>query len=266
MSLPDLSVLDREEKISILRSKMAAVAPVIQPAIAESGSGSRPGYSSDNHVLPGAEVLPVDSQLGRLISSGGLPRAAVTSVSDSPSMLGALMASVTAAGQNVAVVGLQDFHWAAVEDAGGSLERISVIDLAADSDKDVDPLKIVAVLCEGLDLVILRLGEDSRRIISQGVARAIEARLRSSKCALLVCGMRWPAPFLNIKAELAGLHGLRMGKGRIKALSFDVSVFGKKQSPRSGRWIIGPEEYVRTLEKQEWEDNVSQFKLREVTG
>lgn len=266
MSLPDLSVLDREEKISILRSKMAAVAPVIQPVRMDAALGRRESYSADSPVVSGADTLPVHSQLARLISIGGLPRAAVTSITDSPSLLMALMASVTASGQCVAVVGLQNFHWVAVEEAGGDLEKISVVDIEADDGQDVDPLKIVSVLCEGLDLVILRLADGSKRTVTQSIVRAIEARLRSSKCALLVCGMHWPASFLNINAELVDIHGLGMGKGRIKALSFDVSVSGKKQQPRRGTWVIGPEEYVRLFEDRDQVTEVSQVEMYEVTG
>ena len=131
----DLTALSNDEKVEILRSRMAHLVSVPDyPQVKESDSlphpGERRSYPEEKESFERSmlEVLSLQGPLGELTSLGGLPRGAATSIADCSTALVQIIAQVTAAGKHVAVIGPSDLLWAAVSGAGGDLSLIAVVD------------------------------------------------------------------------------------------------------------------------------------------
>ncbi|MEJ4113419.1 hypothetical protein ACGE24_05190 [Corynebacterium kroppenstedtii] len=228
-----LSALSNGEKVEVLRSRMAhlvsvprSVSPVEEP-----------------------RALPLQGPLGELTALGGLPRGAATSMTDCPTVLVQIIAQASAAGEHVAVVGRNDMFWAAVADAGGDLSFVSIIELP-DVTSDVannlpDPLSVLGVLCEGMDLVVY-CGHCWVDVPPSSV-RPVMSRVRSSRCALLVCGVRWPGVSLRIDATVSAFRGLGCGQGRIRGMSVDVQVADRYRPPRRGQWHMGVGSFIHPV-------------------
>ena len=98
-------------------------------------------------VAPDTDVVGVGEMFRTVLPGGGLPRRAVTHVSDTPALVVEMVDSITAAGGFAGVVGWPDLSYAAV----AALERVIAV-----PDPGIDPLSVAGVLVEGLDLVVLR--------------------------------------------------------------------------------------------------------------
>ena len=275
----DLTALSNGEKVEILRSRMAHLVSVPDyPHTKE--SGSLPHFSERCSHTEGKEsfersmleVLSLQGPLGELTSLGGLPRGAATSIADCPTALVHIIAQVTAAGKHVAVIGLSDLLWAAVSDAGGDLSLIAVVDCPdATGDADItapDPLSVLGVLCEGMDLVIY-CGQ-GQADVPPSLARPVMSRVRSSRCVLLVCGVRWPGVSLRIDATVSAFRGLGRGRGRIRGMSVDMRVVDRHRPPQRGQWHMGvgsfaqPIRHHRPTQTHHWRKNVKALDLNAV--
>lgn len=91
-------------------------------------------------------------------------------LSGARSLLLSMVASVTAAGGNAAIVGQPDIGLLAAVEMGADLSRLAVI-----PDPGTDPVEVAAVLIDGMDLVVLGLGG---RRVTRARARAVVARAR----------------------------------------------------------------------------------------
>lgn len=251
---PELSGLSRQERLDYLRRRMAAV-----PARGESVAGRAPvdggfpatGTSTapDSHA---AGVLPVPAALAGLLPRGGLVRGSVVSVSGAASLLLGLVASVTAGGGHVAVIGHPRLGVLAAVEMGAQLERLALI-----PDPGADPVEIAAVLLDGMDLVVLGLGGAS---VAPSRARAVVARARSKGATLVVTDGHWDGAEMRLEARVHGYAGLGNGSqdrgcGRLRSLSLAVCARGRSFQPRTTRldvrsaqgrveWVGAPEPVV----------------------
>lgn len=198
---------DRAEQLQQLRRQIAAVSGKVGPRWA---SGSVPAPA-----IPASEsLLPVPESLAELLP-GGLPRGVVGVLSGARSLTVGLTASVSAAGGNVAVVGLPDFGLLAAAEMGADLSRLAVI-----PDPGTDPVEVAAVLTDGMDLVVLGL---AGRSVPPTRARAVVARARQRGCTLLVTHGEWQGASLRMHARVNGYemvggctrHGGRIGTVRV---------------------------------------------------
>lgn len=195
-------------------------APIVvaeQPVVAGIASGPAP----DSLVVPG--------WLGQHLTGGGLPRGAVTDAEDCPSALVDVLATVTAAGGCAAVVGYPGLALAAVEASGGDLDRTVVI-----PDPAPHTGAVLGTLVEALDLVVYRASSP----VTPSAARPVDARLRRSRCALVVCG-GWPGARLHLAWRTDGVTGLGHGSGRIRGIVLSGRAHGRGQPPVSFRENIG---------------------------
>ena len=168
-----------------------------------------------------AESLPVQ-----------LPRGTVAVLSGARSLLLGMVAAVTAAGGNVAIVGQPDIGLLAAVEMGADLSRLAVI-----PDPGTDPVEVAAVLIDGMDLVVLGLGG---RRVPQTRARAVVARARNKGCTLLVTDGDWQGAPTRLAARVCGYEitaGSRgtpvCGFGRISGVRLQVS------GVCAGRRVIG---------------------------
>lgn len=188
-------------------------------------------------VAPAPAVAPLQEQdslvvpqwLGRHLVRGGLPRGAVTDVTACPTALVELVSAVTAAGGCAAVVGWPRLALAAVAAAGGDLDRTVVV-----PDPAPHTGAVLGTLVDGLDLVVHR----TEMPVTPTAARPVEARLRRSRCALVVCG-GWPGARLHLDWRIDGVTGLGRGSGRIRGVTVSGSAHGQGQPPVTFRECVG---------------------------
>jgi hypothetical protein len=175
-------------------------------------------------------TLPVAGPLADLLVHRGLVRGTVAQVTGPASLRASLLASVTGSGHWAAVVGDPTISLLAAVEMGADLSRCAIIAEPGD-----DPIAIAAVLAEGIDLVVVSLGD---RNISPSRVRAVTARARKAGAVLAVDG-RWPNVDVRLQAEVAGYHGLAGGGSRrVTGLDLDVEAITRGHQPRRARVTV----------------------------
>lgn len=154
----------------------------------------------------------------------------MTLFQDQPLLVVELLSHVTARGGYAAVIGWEDFAYAGVIDSGGVCDNIIVI-----PDPGTEPLNIVAVLCEGLDLVVYRGPVFS---LSPARARPLLGKLRQGTAALMMVGTRVPSPAVTVEADITDYLGIGAGHGRIRGVEMNLRVAARGQAPASGKVVI----------------------------
>ncbi|MFC3849085.1 hypothetical protein ACFORJ_02740 [Corynebacterium hansenii] len=246
-AVPDLSGLNREDTVAALRKSMAGLGV----AVPESVGGVDEGYgpagtagdgggrisaahkgnspdSSPSAPTPDGRV-PVPAGLAGLLD-GGLIKGAASSIDAAGAVVAGILAEVTAAGGHVALVGLPDFSPLGIVEQGGDLARVLDVPDPGDS-----PLEVVALLADGVDVVVVKLD----RTPPPSAARPVMARLRGSGCALLHVGGEWPGSKVSVASRVTAIHGLGAGHGRIRGVEFHVTARGAGRPERGVRWAIG---------------------------
>lgn len=203
---------NRAEQLKQLRRQMAAVAG----KVGAGRRGSVPAAPASERMLPVppllAEVLPA-----------GLPRGTVAVLSGARSLGLSMVAAVTAAGGNAAIVGQPDAGLLAAAEMGADLSRLAVI-----PDPGNDPVEVTTVLMDGMDLVMLGLGG---RSVPPARARGVAVRARHRGCTLLVSGGDWRDAALQLDARVSGYETTGCaavpGFGRIGAVRLEVRAAGR---------------------------------------
>lgn len=151
-----------------------------------------------------------------------LPRGTVAVLSGAKSLLLGVVAKVTAAGGNAAIVGQPDIGLLAAVEMGADLSRLAVI-----PDPGTDPVEVAAVLIDGMDLVVLGL---AGRRVTRTRARAVVARARHKGCTLLVTDGDWEGAQTRLQARVCGYdiapahRGVPApGFGRISGVRLQIS-------------------------------------------
>ncbi|HEX4559627.1 MAG TPA: hypothetical protein VH166_10690 [Mycobacterium sp.] len=213
---------NRAEQLESLRQQMAGVS--------EKMSGK--AVTRPDDLLPESESqLAIPQWLADSLPVQ-LPRGTVAVLSGARSLLLGMIAAVTAAGGNVAIVGQPDIGLLAAAEMGADLSRLAVI-----PDPGTDPVEVAAVLIDGMDLVVLGLGG---RRVPQTRARAVVARARLKGCTLLVTDGDWQGAPTRLAARVCGYEitadsrGTPVcGFGRISGVRLQVS------GVCAGRRVIG---------------------------
>nr|WP_289624454.1 hypothetical protein [Corynebacterium afermentans] len=188
------------------------------------------GGEVPQQVVEDAETLAVAGGLSLVLPNGGLPRRAVTHVSDTPALIVELIGQVAQAGGRAGVVGWPELSYAGIgEDA---MERVVAV-----PDAGLDDLSVAGVLAEGLDLVVLRTRSPFQ--LTPVRARPLLARIRKGQAALVCVNVEVPSPALTVTGQLAQFHGIGRGIGRITGIDFDVRAQAKGYRPASARVTLG---------------------------
>lgn len=218
----DLAGLSRAEQVELLRSRMDAL-----------------GGAVEQPVVDGPEVIATPSDLARVLPGGGLARRVVTQVADCPALVVELIAQATAGGGHVGIVGWPELSLAGVVDNGNLNNVIAV------PDPGVDPLGIIGVLVEGLDLVVARWQAPLE--LSPVRARPLLGKLRGGSAALVMVGASVPSPHARIDAEVTTFRGIGQGSGRIRGVDIAVRVEAKGQAPASTTVTVGRRAELRVV-------------------
>lgn len=181
-------------------------------------------------VAADAEVLALGEALRPILPGGGLPRRAVTHVSDCPALIVEMLLQVADAGGYAGVVGWPELSYAAL--APESLARVIAV-----PDPGVDPLGVAGVLVEGLDLVVFRTPVPLA--LSPVRARPLLGKLRKGRAALALVGATVPSPALTVTGEVEDFHGIGRGTGRITGMDIRVRAEFKGAHPASATVTVG---------------------------
>ena len=210
---------NRAEQLKQLRRQMAAVSGKVgssRLSQLQSPSRSHPGPDG---LLPDSETsLPVPQLLTKLLPAlpDALPRGTVAVLSGARSLSLSMVAAVTAAGGNAAIVGQPDIGLLAAVEMGADLSRLAVI-----PDPGADPVEVAAVLIDGMDLVVLSLGG---RSVPLTRARAVVARAHHKGCTLLVTDGDWQGASIRLQARVCGYETTSgtPGFGRISKVRLQI--------------------------------------------
>ena len=150
-----------------------------------------------------------------------LPRGTVAVLLGARSLPLSMVAAVTAAGGNAAIVGQPDVGLLAAVEMGADLSRLAVI-----PDPGTDPVEVAAVLMDGMDLIVLALGG---RSVPLTRARAVVARARQKGCTLLVTDGDWQGASIRLEARVCGYEPTsdKPGFGRISKVRLEVCAAGR---------------------------------------
>lgn len=210
----------RSEQIAELRARMAQIGGEVPDQLGGHNSGQ----------VAGAEVLGLGQQFQDILPGGGLPRQAVTHMSDTPALVVEMLLQITEAGGFVGVVGWPELSYAELPPE--CLNRIIAV-----PDPGVDPLGIAGVLVEGLDLVVFRTR--ARVELSPVRARPLLGKLRKGRAALMLVGATVPSPALTVTGDIQEFRGIGRGTGRITGLDIRVRAQPKSAHPASGTVTVG---------------------------
>jgi hypothetical protein len=207
---------DRAEQMKQLRRQVAAVSGKI-------GSGRR-GHVGSTDLLPESAAKRPIPQLLADVLPGALPRGTVAVLTGARSLPLSMVAAVTAAGGNAAIVGQPDIGLLAAVEMGADLSRLAVI-----PDPGTDPVEVAAVLMDGMDLVVLGLGG---RSVPLTRTRAVVARAHHKGCTLLVTDGDWHGASMRLEARVCGYETTAgdqsvPGFGRISRVRLDVCARGR---------------------------------------
>jgi hypothetical protein len=211
---------DRVDQLKQLRRQMAAVSG----KVGSPRRGHAHSHPGPDDLLPDTETrLPIPQLLAELLPvlPALLPRGTVAVLSGARSLSLSMVAAVTAAGGNAAIVGQPDCGLLAAVEMGADLSRLAVI-----PDPGSDPVEVAAVLMDGMDLVVLALGG---RSVPLTRARAVVARAHHKGCTLLVTDGDWQGASIRLQARVCGYETTvgTPGFGRISKVRLDVCASGR---------------------------------------
>jgi hypothetical protein len=204
------------EQLKQLRRQMAAVSG----KVGSPRRGHAHSHPGPDDLLPDSETrLPIPQLLAELLPDA-LPRGTVAVLSGARSLPLSMVAAVTAAGWNAAIVGQPDVGLLAAVEMGADLSRLAVI-----PDPGSDPVEVAAVLMDGMDLVVLALGG---RSVPLTRARAVVARAHQKGCTLLVTDGDWQGASIRLQARVCGYETTPSaagmpGFGRISKVRLQIS-------------------------------------------
>lgn len=233
---PASNALNQAEKLEQLRRKMASI-----PARSDGTEPAKPSVmlrpAGERELTPivataqsTLRMLPVPPPVGELLPRGGLARGTVVSVDGAASVLIGLIATVTAAGGHVAVIGMPGLGLLALHEQGGDLAKVALVPRPKEA-----AVECAAILLDGFDAVVLGL---SGGAVTPSRGRAVAARARSKGAVLIVTEGQWDGADLRIESCVVGYTGLGQGHGRVTAVKLDVAAAGKGFQRRTGRMEI----------------------------
>ena len=245
-SAAQATIASLRRKMQQIESGGAPMASVSSAAVLESApAGKVASQRKELHRENSVRVAPVPAWLAEHLPGGGVARGQATQISDCPAVLVDVLAHLTAQGMCVAVVDYPRLAIAAVAAAGGDVERLVLV-----PDSTPHTAAVLGTLVEGMDVVLFAAGGQLGKqggggavssTVAPTFARPVEARLRKSECALLVCGKAWPQARMHVELQVCGVLGLSRGSGRIRAVEVAGRVWGKAQPPSAVRATIGAE-------------------------
>lgn len=212
VQIPNLAGLEKQQKINLLRSKMASI----------SAPSAEIKQESESYLAPPPGLASV--------LCGGLPRGAISSITHPGAVLSAVIAAATESGAHAAIVGIPDLGLLSIAEQGGVLDRIVCV-----PEPGENVVEVISLLAGGIDLLVVALSQPP----SPSQLRRIETRLRSNGTALVAVGQMWPNSVLRIASHVEAVVGLGDGRGRIKGIHYRVHVEHSHYPAQTSLWWVG---------------------------
>ncbi|MGF7239093.1 MAG: hypothetical protein ACQSGP_29680 [Frankia sp.] len=210
---------------------MAAVASVLS-AVPRIGNVVPGG---ERHRGPaGEELLPVIPGLASLFPEGGLRRGSTVTVTDSASLLLALLSGASRSGAWCAVVGVASLGVVAASEAGIALDRLALVATPGTAWQSV-----TAALLDAFEMVAVRPPAPA----SSADARRLAARARERGSLLVPLGP-WEGADLRLSVTRQNWSGLGDGHGYLRGHQAQIHAEGRGSfaRPRQVRmWLAGEE-------------------------
>lgn len=192
-------------------------------------------------VIRGSDIEqhyhPTLSGLIPLLGGYGLKRSVPYLVESSTSLALAMLAGASAAGAWSAIVGMPQLGTQAAAAMGIDLDRLALV-----PDPGHRWLDVVAILCDALDVVLVRAPGQPR---SADVGR-ISARLRGRGCTLIVLGQSWLGAHQRLTIGRSTWLGMgQNGHGHLAARHALVTASGKGTPHVEHLWLPAPDGTVR---------------------
>ena len=150
------------------------------------------------------------------------------------------LAHASDSGAFVAVVGWPELVLTSALEGRGSADNVLVI-----PDPGPDPLHVVGLLAEHMDLVIYRTA--AAVAVSPTRARPLMAKLREGTAALVTVGTRLPSPALTLTGHVVGFRGIARGSGRITSVVLDVQAETKTRRTGQTTLYVGERPTLRAV-------------------
>lgn len=162
--------------------------------------------------------LPLNPALASLLPDAGLRVGSSYSISPSPSLLGALLATPSQKGSWCAVIGMPTVGIEALAGFGVDLERLVLV-------PDPGPrwLTVATALSEVIPLIAVH----PRSRVAEADITRLNARLRDRGCTLLVTA-EWPQSEATIRIEEPEWHGLGDGWGLLADRTVTLRASGRR--------------------------------------
>lgn len=172
-----------------------------------------------------SKAVPTHPAFESVLPGGTLREGTVVQVEGSTTLLMALLATPSASGRWVAVVGLPDFGVEAAARFGIALDRLVLV-----PDPGGQWLTVVAALADVIPMVAVRPAGR----VSPAEASRLSARLRQRGSTLLVAG-EWPGSDARLGLEESEWQGLERGHGHLREREVVVSAAGRGGFGRRAR-------------------------------
>ena len=227
-------VVDRGATIAELRRRIAAVNPrgtreAIEPATAAPHTTPATAHHPSGAPAPAPTrpCLLLPEHLQPAFPPAGLPRGSTVELLGARGPAISMVAAVTRAGGSVAIIDTPAFGLLAAHEQGAELARIAFIPEAG-----ADPIAIVSVLTEGIDLIVWTPG---RSTFTPSVERGLAARLRTKHSTLLALGPGLRRPDYRLEAATTGFHGINDGLGYLSGTDTTICSSGRNLAPTQTR-------------------------------
>lgn len=187
---------------------------------------------------PGDDLVPVAPALHALFPAAGLRRGSTVAVDDATchgatSLLIALLAEASRAGEWCAVLGIPELGAVLAAELGVALDR-----LAAVPEPGRAWPTVAAALLDGIDVVVVRppYRPGAREM------RRLTARARERGRVLVVAGP-WEGAELRLRTVASRWHGVDAGHGQLRARELRVRAEGRGAAARpreAALWLPAP--------------------------
>ncbi|UOQ89247.1 hypothetical protein MUN74_18635 [Agromyces endophyticus] len=162
-------------------------------------------------------AVPTHPAFAGLLPGGSLREGTVVEARGSTTLVMALLATPSASGRWVAVVGMPEFGVEAAARFGIDLDRLVLV-----PEPGRQWLPVVAALADVIPVVAVRPTER----VAPAEASRLAARLRERGAVLIAAGA-WPGSDASLEVEASEWHGLGVGHGLLDEREVVVSAAGR---------------------------------------
>lgn len=216
-----VKAVEQGATIADLRRRIAAVNPRGTRAAPE------PTRPPQHDTAPTRLALALPEHLQPAFPTAGLPQGSMVELCGARGPAVSIIATVTRAGGSVAIIDTPTFGLLAAHEQGADLTRIALVPDSGD-----DPIAVISVLTEGMDLIVWTPG---RTTCTPSVERGLAARLRTKQSTLIALGPGLRRPDYRLEVNIANYRGITTGHGNLSGIETTIRSSGRNLAPTRTR-------------------------------